>query len=55
MSSIVEDLTFVYISFAKIFCQNSVKKNCKQSFGFLCKNAVVGHMKRRVNDAPDAR
>ena len=22
-------LTFVYISFAKIFCQNFVKKNCK--------------------------
>ena len=23
------DLTFLYISFAKIFCQNKVKKNCK--------------------------
>jgi len=22
-------LTFLYISFAKIFCQNTVKKNCK--------------------------
>ena len=26
---IMSYLTFVYISFAKIFCQNSVKKNCK--------------------------
>ena len=26
---IMSDLTFLYISFAKIFCQNKVKKNCK--------------------------
>ncbi len=26
---ITYDLTFLYISFAKIFCQNKVKKNCK--------------------------
>ena len=26
----MDDLTFIYISFAKIFCQNNVKKNCKQ-------------------------
>ena len=25
----MDDLTFIYISFAKIFCQNNVKKNCK--------------------------
>gem|GEM_PF-3638436 len=25
----MDDLTFVCIYFAKIFCQNSVKKNCK--------------------------
>ena len=25
----MDDLTFLYISFAKIFCQNLVKKNCK--------------------------
>ena len=29
MSLILSDLTFVYTSFAKIFCQNKVKKNCK--------------------------
>ena len=26
---IMPDLTFIYISFAKIFCQNKVKKNRK--------------------------
>ena len=26
---IMPDLTFLYISFEKIFCQNKVKKNCK--------------------------
>ena len=26
---ITSDLTFLYIYFAKIFCQNIVKKNCK--------------------------
>ena len=30
MPFILYDLTFLYISFAKIFCQNNVKKNCKQ-------------------------
>jgi len=29
MSFILSVLTFIYISFAKIFCQNLVKKNCK--------------------------
>ena len=29
MSFILLVLTFLYISFAKIFCQNLVKKNCK--------------------------
>ena len=28
-ASIMLDLTFIYISFEKIFCQNSIKKNCK--------------------------
>ena len=32
------DLTFIYISFAKIFCQNLVKKNCKYIFRFSVKN-----------------
>ncbi len=25
----MEDLTFVHVSFEKIFCQNKIKKNCK--------------------------
>ena len=29
MTFITRYLTFLYISFAKIFCQNKVKKNCK--------------------------
>ena len=29
MGLIMYVLTFLYISFAKIFCQNLVKKNCK--------------------------
>ena len=34
MSFIIYDLTFVYISFAKIFCQNKIKKNCNFPSGF---------------------
>ena len=29
MSFIMLFLTFFYISFAEIFCQNKIKKNCK--------------------------
>ena len=29
MAYIISVLTFIYTSFAKIFCQNLVKKNCK--------------------------
>ena len=29
MSCIMLVLTFIYISFTKIFCQNKIKKNCK--------------------------
>ena len=29
MSFIISVLTFFYISFTKIFCQNKIKKNCK--------------------------
>ena len=37
---ILYDLTFLYISFAKIFCQNNVKKNCKFMSRVFVKNAV---------------
>ena len=29
MDFIISDLTFIYISFPNLFCQNKVKKNCK--------------------------
>ena len=35
-------LTFVYISFEKIFCQNSVKKNCKYVSGVLLRSDDAG-------------
>ena len=37
MPLILYDLTFLYISFAKIFCQNKVKKNRKCLPGFSLK------------------
>ena len=39
------DLTFIYISFAKIFCQNKVKKNCKYIFRFYVENDDVRRRK----------
>ena len=41
MPFILYDLTFIYISFAKIFCQNIVKKNCKFVSPVFVKNADV--------------
>ena len=38
----MDDLTFVYISFAKIFCQNLVKKNRKYVALFSSLNADIG-------------
>ena len=34
-------LTVIYISFAKIFCQNLVKKNCKLVALFSLLNVVI--------------
>ena len=39
-------LTFLYISFAKIFCQNKIKKNCKYVSQFPFKNTGVRHKKK---------
>jgi len=33
-------LTSVHISFVKIFCQNLVKKNCKQTIQFSLKTSI---------------
>ena len=41
MGFIMPYLTFVYISFEKIFCQNSVKKNCKYVSGVLLRSDGV--------------
>ena len=39
MPYILYNLTFLYISFAKIFCQNNVKKNRKPVGLVFVKNA----------------
>ena len=41
MPFILYGLTFIYISFAKIFCQNTVKKNCKFISQVFVKNADI--------------
>ena len=45
MASNVPDLTFIHTSFAKIFCQNLVKKNCKFVAGVSSHNICIGHEK----------
>ena len=50
-------LTVIYISFAKIFCQNLVKKNCKFVSPVSIKKADVRREKRYGNilsDEPEA-
>jgi len=47
---ITPDLTSLYISFAKIFCQNKVKKNCKLVSQFSLKNADVRYKEKCGND-----
>ncbi len=42
----MRDLTFLYISFAKIFCQNFVKKNCKFVFRVSLKCDGIRYEKR---------
>ena len=39
-------LTFLYTSFAKIFCQNYVKKNRKFASWVFTKNAVIRHKRK---------
>ena len=48
-------LTFIYISFAKIFCQNFVKKNCKSDLWVFFKNIGIKQEKRHVKPEPDVR
>ena len=46
MTFIMPYLTFLYISFAKIFCQNYVKKICKFASWVFTKNADIRHKER---------
>ena len=46
MSFIMLVLTFIYTSFAKIFCQNKIKKNRKYVSRFVVKNAQIRREKR---------
>ena len=48
-------LTFLYISFAKIFCQNFVKKKCKYVPWVSLKNIGIKQEKRHVKPEPDVR
>ena len=41
MTFVVPDLTFLYISFAILFCQNKVKKICKFVVRVFFKNADI--------------
>ena len=43
MPFIAYDLTFLYISFAKKFCQKKVKKNCKSVVRVSFENAGIRH------------
>ncbi len=48
MSFIMLVLTFMYTSFAKIFCQNKIKKNRKYVTRFFVENAHIRSEKRCV-------
>ena len=52
MPFIVYDLTFLYISFAKKFCQKKVKKNCKSVVRVFFKSAFISReVRTRENSA----
>ena len=46
---ITSDLTFIHTSFAKIFCQNKVKKNCKFVSPFFPDNVCVMRERKHIN------
>ena len=55
MPFILYDLTFIYISFAKIFCQNTVKKNYKFISSVFVKNVDIRRVDRygkHLSDEP---
>ena len=54
MASNAPDLTFIHTSFAKIFCQNLVKKNCKLFSRKSLKNADFRYKETLRKHAYDA-
>jgi len=46
------DLTFIHISFTKIFCQNLVKKNCKYVALVFAENVSIMWKKEDGKNAP---
>ena len=57
MASDMSNLTFIHTSFANLFCQNFVKKNCKFASPVSIKKADVRREKRYGNilsDEPEA-
>ena len=55
MASDMPDLTFIHTSFAKIFCQDFVKKNCKFASPVSIKKADVRRERRHGNILSDER
>ena len=53
MASDMSDLTFIHISFAKIFCLDFVKKNCKFASPVSNKKADVRRERRHGNILSD--
>ena len=48
IASDTSELTFIHISFAKKFCQNKVKKNCKFISQFFFNNTYIS-LKKKLN------
>ena len=50
-------LTFIHTSFANLFCQNLVKKNCKHVFKFFTEDSGIRREKKRgkyLSEGPEA-
>ena len=50
---VISDLTFPHISFAILFCQKKVKKNCKSVVRVFSKKVDTRHRKRHGMYVPD--
>ena len=55
MASDMSNLTFIHTSFANLFCQNFVKKNCKFASKVSIKNADVRRERIHGNILSDER